>query len=569
MKTLLVLIAIGAIACANPFGEIQNNNEAEVAKTRVEVGAKCEGSKCSGNINVKGDWFESKDGTLVPIFEPVPAGGKVEVGAECNGSKCGGSVKVGVEWFQSEDGRIVAVPSNENHYESELSCNAGHCIRKYQVSKDLSSLLSAGSGQGESKEVIVDWFKGKDGKSLVGVPRAELAKTKVDVEIKCNGRHCSGGINVGGDWFVAGDGTNQPIPSSVVAQPAGSVEIGGQYNGQEYSGNLGVKITWFEDTNGNLIPKVVPQPAGGRVEVGAECHGSKCGGSIKVGVDWFVAANGVIILTPKPAGGHISGGIECHGSKCSGNVGVGVDWFKTENNQVVPVLIPIPRPKNDEGYGEVYRYRGHGGKIPIIPIKPKGPKIIKPKSYGADVEDNLDSYRGNVPIIPVMPNVPRLVDPKSYGAYNSDELVSYAKKIILERGPLDPKRPVEIIVDSDCKGLQIKQLKCNKVTVDLRFYRLPNGEIIPQVIGEEDIPENVSISQISPTTARFHVSVGGRVNCKGLKCKGHVTIKAGNRKRRDIAEGYIEEIYRATLTLYRKEGNNEPFDLIFEFPQSF
>ncbi|KAI4484997.1 hypothetical protein M0802_012880 [Mischocyttarus mexicanus] len=171
----------------------------------------------------------------------------------------------------------------------------------------------------------------------------------------------NGSINVGGDWFVAGDDAFVPVPQSVEAKPYGTVEVGANCNGHGCSGNVGVKIEWFEDANGNLIPIVVPQPAKTKVEVGAECHGSKCGGSVKIGVEWFVAPNGVIILNPEPAGAHISGGIECSNRNCGGKIGVGVDWFKTENNNVVPVLT-----------------YNRGGKI--IPINPGKPKVINPKS---------------------------------------------------------------------------------------------------------------------------------------------------------------------------------------------
>ncbi|KAI4503758.1 hypothetical protein M0802_001161 [Mischocyttarus mexicanus] len=536
MKILCVLIAIAVVTSAIPFEE-QNYGK-------------------GSNVDIDGDWYVTKDGILVPIFEPVPAKTRVEVGAECHGSKCGGSIKVGVDWFKSEEGRIVAVPSTNSPYNNELSCNAGHCIGKYQVSKVSQS--------GDVKQVIVDWFKTESG-SLVGVPRPEEAKIKVGGEVKCQGRKCSGSINVGGDWFNAGDGVSVPVPQSVEAKPYGTVEVGAKCDGHECSGNIGVKIEWFEDANGNLIPNVVPQPAGGKVEIGAECSGSKCGGSVKVGIEWFVAPNGVIVLNPKPAGAHVSGGIQCSGSHCSGNIGVGVDWFKKENNNVVPVLTQLLNSENNERLGEIYRFGGQGGKIPIIPIEPERPRVIHPKSYNAE-EDSLNSYQSNIPVIPIIPDVPRLVDPKSY---NAEELYSYTQKIILERGLKDPKRPVDIIVDSNCNQLQIKGLKCKKETFDILLYRLTNGEIVSQVNGEDQMPENISITQISPTTARIHVSVGGKVRCKGFKkCKGHVNIGVGNRKRRDLADGFIQEIYRANLIYYTKEGDDESFDFILAFPQS-
>lgn len=473
------------------------------------------------------------DGTLIPFTEADPA--KLKVKIHCHGTHCGGSI--GVNWFTTTE-EIDKPGETKDGVEVGSECHGSKCNGNVKIH--------------------VDWFQTEDG-SLVGVPRLEEYKTKVEVGAKCNGRHCSGHISVGGDWYKAEDGTPLPVPKSNVAIIGGRIEVGSQCEGPNCDGILGVKVNWIETEDGNLVPIVNPEPAGGHVDVGADCKGSKCGGSINVGIEWFVTSYGTVVLIPMPAKTHITGGVECHGSHCSGNVGIGVDWFNDEN------VFPTAKLAKTRITGGVECHGSHcSGKIGVGVdwFKNENEKVIpiitpipRPTGYN-DLTGEIE-YKRETKVVPIIPkDMPRLIKPKPH----SEETTSYVKKIVLG----EDGNPIEVIIDSDCVNDDNENFKCNEVFVGIRWLKLPSGEIVPELIQDENTPVNVSVEQEGPTTAK--VKWGGKVHvkCHGRKCSGGISIGAHNRKRRDLGNEAVE----ISKTFLIFDDKDQPFDFLLHLPKN-
>lgn len=446
------------------------------------------------------------DGTLVPIAEPDPA--KIKIKIKCHGTHCGGSI--GVNWFSTTE----------------------------EINKPK-----------ESKEIKVDWFQTEDG-NLVGVPRPEDYKTKVEVGAKCNGGRCSGHISVGGDWYETEDGSYVPVPKSNVAIFGGHIEVGGQCEGSNCEDIIGVKVNWFETEDGILVPIVKPEPAGGHVDVGVDCKGSKCGGSVNVGIDWFVTSNGTVVLIPKTMKTHVTGGVECHGKHCEGHVGIGVDWFENKDAVANADLMKTHITGGVECHGRRCEGRIGIGVDWFVDENGKVYPIITPISQ-------LTEYKDRPKVVPIIPkDMPRLIKPKPQG----EETTSYSRKIVLG----EDGNPVEIIIDSDCVNGEDQNSKCNRVVVGIRWLRLPSGEIVPELIEDENAPVNASIEQEGPTTAKIKVNGKLHVKCRGRKCSGGISIGAHNRKRRDLDNEAVE-ISKTFLIFNDKD---QPFDIVLNLPKN-